>query len=69
MAKVFTLAEVSEHKTSKDCWLIIGGKVQFWMFCYQDFAAFFWFDTFDAFDAGCGAFDAGCVKDSILIVS
>jgi cytochrome b involved in lipid metabolism len=25
--KVFTLAEVSEHKTSNDCWLIISGKV------------------------------------------
>ncbi|EYU39233.1 hypothetical protein ABFS83_04G225000 [Erythranthe nasuta] len=27
MAKVFSLAEVSEHNTNKDCWLIIGGKV------------------------------------------
>ncbi|KAG6436475.1 hypothetical protein SASPL_101375 [Salvia splendens] len=27
MAKVFTLAEVSEHNNSKDCWLVIGGKV------------------------------------------
>ncbi|KAL6497889.1 hypothetical protein OROHE_026916 [Orobanche hederae] len=27
MAKVFTLAEVSEHNTSKDCWLVINGKV------------------------------------------
>ncbi|KAK6141837.1 hypothetical protein DH2020_000608 [Rehmannia glutinosa] len=27
MAKVFTLAEVSEHNTNKDCWLVIGGKV------------------------------------------
>ncbi|KAG6417190.1 hypothetical protein SASPL_119341 [Salvia splendens] len=27
MAKVFTLAEVSEHSNSKDCWLVIGGKV------------------------------------------
>ncbi|KAB2014353.1 hypothetical protein ES319_D09G218800v1 [Gossypium barbadense] len=25
--KVFTLAQVSEHKTPKDCWLIINGKV------------------------------------------
>ncbi|KAL2470662.1 Cytochrome b5 [Abeliophyllum distichum] len=27
MAKVFTLAEVAEHNTSKDCWLVIDGKV------------------------------------------
>ncbi|GER50775.1 cytochrome b5 [Striga asiatica] len=27
MATVFTLAEVSEHNTSKDCWLVISGKV------------------------------------------
>ncbi|KAL2932931.1 Cytochrome b5 [Bienertia sinuspersici] len=26
-AKVFTLAEVSEHNSSKDCWLVINGKV------------------------------------------
>ncbi|KAF8402090.1 hypothetical protein HHK36_013042 [Tetracentron sinense] len=25
--KVFSLAQVSEHNTSKDCWLIINGKV------------------------------------------
>ncbi|KAM7496215.1 hypothetical protein LguiA_020629 [Lonicera macranthoides] len=25
--KVFTLAEVSNHNTNKDCWLLIGGKV------------------------------------------
>ncbi|XP_030507547.1 cytochrome b5 [Cannabis sativa] len=25
--KVFTLAQVSEHSTPKDCWLIINGKV------------------------------------------
>ncbi|XP_059660271.1 cytochrome b5-like [Cornus florida] len=25
--KVFTLAEVSEHNSSKDCWLVISGKV------------------------------------------
>ncbi|KAF8013159.1 hypothetical protein BT93_I1133 [Corymbia citriodora subsp. variegata] len=25
--KVFTLAEVSEHNNSKDCWLRIDGKV------------------------------------------
>nr|ANQ46485.1 cytochrome b5 [Santalum album] len=25
--KVFTLSEVSEHNSSKDCWLIIEGKV------------------------------------------
>ncbi|KAL9235658.1 hypothetical protein vseg_010400 [Gypsophila vaccaria] len=25
--KVFTLADVSEHNSSKDCWLVIGGKV------------------------------------------
>eukprot|EP00250_Pteridium_aquilinum_P000276 c1030_g1_i1 orf=252-650(-) len=27
MAKLYTLQEVSEHATSQDCWLIIGGKV------------------------------------------
>ncbi|KAL2488172.1 Cytochrome [Forsythia ovata] len=27
MAKVFTLAEVAEHNTAKDCWLVIDGKV------------------------------------------
>ncbi|KAG6414651.1 hypothetical protein SASPL_122024 [Salvia splendens] len=27
MAKVYTLAEVSEHNNSKDCWLVVGGKV------------------------------------------
>ncbi|KAL1565728.1 cytochrome b5-like [Salvia divinorum] len=27
MSKVFTLAEVSEHSTNKDCWLLIEGKV------------------------------------------
>ncbi|KAL8529070.1 hypothetical protein ACS0TY_006511 [Phlomoides rotata] len=27
MAKIFTLAEVSDHNTSKDCWLVIDGKV------------------------------------------
>ncbi|KAL8480774.1 hypothetical protein ACS0TY_026791 [Phlomoides rotata] len=27
MSKVFTLSEVSEHNTKKDCWLVIGGKV------------------------------------------
>ncbi|XP_073150679.1 cytochrome b5-like [Henckelia pumila] len=26
MAKVFSFAEVSEHTTTKDCWLIINGK-------------------------------------------
>ncbi|XP_075490711.1 cytochrome b5, seed isoform-like [Primulina tabacum] len=26
MAKVFTFAEVSEHSTNKDCWIIIKGK-------------------------------------------
>ncbi|KAI6694467.1 hypothetical protein NL676_022177 [Syzygium grande] len=26
-SKVFTLAEVSEHNTTKDCWLVIEGKV------------------------------------------
>ncbi|KAH9619634.1 hypothetical protein KSS87_011171 [Heliosperma pusillum] len=25
--KVFTLAEVAEHNSNKDCWLVIGGKV------------------------------------------
>lgn len=27
MAKVYTLQEVEPHNTSKDCWLVIGGKV------------------------------------------
>ncbi|KAG6411882.1 hypothetical protein SASPL_124535 [Salvia splendens] len=27
MSKVLSLAEVSEHTTNKDCWLLIGGKV------------------------------------------
>ncbi|KAJ4757454.1 Cytochrome b5 [Rhynchospora pubera] len=27
MGKVYTLSEVSEHNTNKDCWLIINGKV------------------------------------------
>ncbi|KAG8371735.1 hypothetical protein BUALT_Bualt13G0119000 [Buddleja alternifolia] len=27
MAKMFSLAEVSEHNTNKDCWLLIDGKV------------------------------------------
>ncbi|KAF3334259.1 cytochrome b5-like protein [Carex littledalei] len=27
MGKVFTLGEVAKHNTSKDCWLVIGGKV------------------------------------------
>ncbi|KAK4482953.1 hypothetical protein RD792_010126 [Penstemon davidsonii] len=27
MAKLFTLAEISEHNTNKDCWLLINGKV------------------------------------------
>ncbi|CAI9770640.1 unnamed protein product [Fraxinus pennsylvanica] len=27
MGKVFTLAEVAEHNTPKDCWLVIDGKV------------------------------------------
>ncbi|KAL7124523.1 hypothetical protein ABFS83_14G054100 [Erythranthe nasuta] len=27
MSKVFTLAEVSQHNSNKDCWLIIDGKV------------------------------------------
>lgn len=27
MSKVFTLAEVSQHSTNKDCWLLIDGKV------------------------------------------
>ncbi|KMT05615.1 hypothetical protein BVRB_7g167560 [Beta vulgaris subsp. vulgaris] len=25
--KVFSLSEVAEHNSSKDCWLVIGGKV------------------------------------------
>ncbi|XP_074304557.1 cytochrome b5-like [Silene latifolia] len=25
--KVFTLADVAEHSSAKDCWLVIGGKV------------------------------------------
>lgn len=27
MSKVYTLAEVSQHSTNKDCWLLIDGKV------------------------------------------
>lgn len=27
--KVFTLAEVAEHDSPKDCWLIVHGKVRF----------------------------------------
>ncbi|KAH0739675.1 hypothetical protein KY290_038380 [Solanum tuberosum] len=27
MAKVYTLAEVSQHNSAKDCWLVISGKV------------------------------------------
>ncbi|KAH6765840.1 cytochrome B5 isoform D [Perilla frutescens var. hirtella] len=27
MSKLFTLAEVSQHNTNKDCWLLISGKV------------------------------------------
>ncbi|KAK9733910.1 hypothetical protein RND81_04G100500 [Saponaria officinalis] len=26
-SKVFTLSEVAEHNSNKDCWLVIGGKV------------------------------------------
>ncbi|PIN08213.1 Cytochrome b5 [Handroanthus impetiginosus] len=27
MSNVLTLAEISQHNTNKDCWLLIGGKV------------------------------------------
>ncbi|KAG5586754.1 hypothetical protein H5410_047188 [Solanum commersonii] len=27
MAKAYTLAEVSQHNSAKDCWLVISGKV------------------------------------------
>ncbi|XP_073054705.1 cytochrome b5-like [Primulina eburnea] len=27
MGKLFTLAEISEHNSKKDCWLLINGKV------------------------------------------
>lgn len=66
MSKVFTLAELSEHTTNKDCWLLIGGKVihsfcftsKSLIFCVPDldwildfgFCFFYWFCRFKVWD-------------------
>lgn len=47
--KIYTLAEVSQHNTSKDCWLVIHGKV----FCESSFLC----------DSTWGRTLVGCVFD------